>query len=691
MDKSLVEGGGDGGPINTAEFEKVMVNLGFDPALSSFKGEYARLLGTLKASLATEKRLVAKIGSLNEEIVLNAGRVTQALRLAEEDGATIDDLRKQLERAWALVEASNTRAEAAGQTAQGFQADATQFKSELAKMHELLGGDSIEELAAARDNLGARLDTATAALAAEKARGDGLVTELEARSQKLNQRREELKALRGELTLKSAEEAKTARIVAALQGDIARAKEEEDRRAAAEATARAAKAELEASIARLQKGLEAQRALTTAALTEASEASAKVRRTEEELRGFMDKASAAAEAKAALDRELKEAREAIARERAAGAKLSAKLEAAGKDAGSARAAADAARAELSSLRSELAAVSKSYSEEQLLVKDRERKAARLDKEKAAAQARVAAGEAALGEAELEGLRKDSEIKAAGEQLRELTQAQAKLRMLVSSLQRGLEQERLATEAARAATSAAMEATAVKEAMNVEMEAREREQAVKLRTLQAAFDAMRAERNAAKKAAGLAEEEVAELVRKERIQANHVSQLKDEVMAKDKWLVTEQFEVASLTKRINQRAGECDKLRALLAEAGSNVHLQGGELARTQSLLRSADEDSLAQKRAYDSLLGERNALEAQLKSRNDDLALTRDRQGILEITLAKGEKAYSSREMEIKALKLKVRLVFFGGGRWIVFPATMPHAHAHSFPSLSHFCRLLTC
>jgi chromosome segregation ATPase len=657
MDKSLALEGeaAAGGAVSTAEFEKVMVNIGFDPALSAFKGEYARLLSALKGSLSSEKRLVAKIGALNEEIVLNAGKVTQALRLAEEDGATIDDLRKQLERAWAMVEASNTRAEAAGQSAQGFQAEAAQLKAELGKMHELLAGDSIEELAAARDNLGSRLDTATASLAAEKARGDGLVAELEARSQKLNQRRDEVRALRGELTLKSAEEAKTSRMVAALQADVARAKEEAEGRAAAEAGARAARGELEATIARLQKGLEAQRASTASALAEASEGAARARKLTEELRGLMDRASAAGEAKAALERELKEAREGGARERAGAAKLAAKLEAAGKEVAAAQAAGAAAGLELTRLRSELAALGKSLSAEQGAVREKEAAAARLERERASAQARVAAGQAALGEAEVEAARRDAELRAAGEQVRELTAGAKKMAMVVGSLQRAVEGERAGAEAARGAAAAAGEAAAVKEAMVLELEAREREGALKLRALQAAFEAMRGERNAARKAAAEGEEEAAELARRERIAASHIAQLKDEVMAKDKFLVTEQFEVASLGKRLSARTGECEKLRALLAEASASVRLQGDDLARCKGLLRSADEDSLAQKRAYDSLVCERDALTAQVKSRNDDLALARDRLGIMEVALGKGEKAYQARELEIKALKLKVR------------------------------------
>ena len=655
MDKSLAGDGGDGGgPVSTAEFEKVMVSIGFDPALSSFKGEYAKLLGALKGSLATEKRLVAKIGGLNEEIVLNAGRVSQALRLAEEDGATIDDLRKQLERAWAMVEASSTRAEAAGQNAQTFQAEAEQHKGELSRLHGLLGGASVEELAAARDSLSSRLDAAQGSLASEKARADSLVVELEARSQKLTARREEVRGLRAELALKAGEEAKVARMVASLQADVARGKEEAVAHAAGEAGARALKADMEASLARLQKALEAQRASTTAALAEASDSAAALRRTQEELKGFVDRAAAAGEAKAGLERELREAREALFKEKSGAAKGAARIEALGKELAAAAARSAGAATELAALRAELVAVGKSLSAEQLAVKDRERKAARLGAEKAAAQARVAAGESKLSEAEVEAAAAAAEVKALGEQVRELAAALAKARAVVVSLQRAVESERSECDKARAGTAEALEACAVKEAMVAELEAREREAVLKLRTANAAFEGMRGERNSAVKAAGAAEEEVREGARKERILCNQVSQLKEEVMAKDKWLVTEQFEAASLGKRLNTKSSECDKLRALLEEAAGAVKRQGEDLARAHGLLRGADSDSLAQKRAFDGLVGERDALASQLKSRNDDLVLATARMGVLEVTLGKGEKAYAAKELEVRALKIKV-------------------------------------
>ena len=50
----------------------------------------------LKRSHESERKLVKKLRETNQEIVQNAARVQQALKLSEEDAATIDELKKQI-------------------------------------------------------------------------------------------------------------------------------------------------------------------------------------------------------------------------------------------------------------------------------------------------------------------------------------------------------------------------------------------------------------------------------------------------------------------------------------------------------------------------------------------------------------------------------------------------------------------
>lgn len=56
-----------------------------------------------------EKRLTKKVKELNGEIVGNAAKVQTALRLSEEDQTTIITLKKEVEKAWKLVDASHEK------------------------------------------------------------------------------------------------------------------------------------------------------------------------------------------------------------------------------------------------------------------------------------------------------------------------------------------------------------------------------------------------------------------------------------------------------------------------------------------------------------------------------------------------------------------------------------------------------
>jgi hypothetical protein len=54
-----------------------------------------------------EARLTKKCRELNAEIVSNAAKVQTALKLSEEDQQTIIALKKEIEKAWKLVDTSH--------------------------------------------------------------------------------------------------------------------------------------------------------------------------------------------------------------------------------------------------------------------------------------------------------------------------------------------------------------------------------------------------------------------------------------------------------------------------------------------------------------------------------------------------------------------------------------------------------
>lgn len=61
----------------------------------------------------SEKRLIKKCRELNNEILANAAKVQNALKLNEEDQMTIIALKKEIDKAWKMVDASQEREEKA--------------------------------------------------------------------------------------------------------------------------------------------------------------------------------------------------------------------------------------------------------------------------------------------------------------------------------------------------------------------------------------------------------------------------------------------------------------------------------------------------------------------------------------------------------------------------------------------------
>lgn len=98
------------------DFQDVLQELMGDKSLEHFRVEYEKLHRAVKKSHESEKRLIKKCRELNGEIVSNAVKVQTALKLSQEDQETISTLKKEVERAWSMVEASHEKETQAKQT-----------------------------------------------------------------------------------------------------------------------------------------------------------------------------------------------------------------------------------------------------------------------------------------------------------------------------------------------------------------------------------------------------------------------------------------------------------------------------------------------------------------------------------------------------------------------------------------------
>merc|ERR1719253_1296574 len=77
------------------DFQEILQELVGDKSLEHFRQEYEKLHRALKKSHESEKHLIKKCRELNAEIISNAVKVQTALKLSQEDQATITSLEKE--------------------------------------------------------------------------------------------------------------------------------------------------------------------------------------------------------------------------------------------------------------------------------------------------------------------------------------------------------------------------------------------------------------------------------------------------------------------------------------------------------------------------------------------------------------------------------------------------------------------
>lgn len=100
------------------DFVEVMKELSAEDNLERFRLEYEKLHRALRKSHESEKRLIKKCQELNKEIMENAAKVQKVLHLSHDDENTILSLRKEIDKAWRMVDAAHEKESRAKDTIQ---------------------------------------------------------------------------------------------------------------------------------------------------------------------------------------------------------------------------------------------------------------------------------------------------------------------------------------------------------------------------------------------------------------------------------------------------------------------------------------------------------------------------------------------------------------------------------------------
>jgi len=178
---------------------------------------------------------------------------------------------------------------------------------------------------------------------------------------------------------------------------------------------------------------------------------------------------------------------------------------------------------------------------------------------------------------------------------------------------------------------------------------------KLKQQQNLYEAVRSDRNLYSKNLIESQDEITEMKRKLRIMNHQIDQLKEEIQSKEAALVKEVLEHQRVDKEKETLKAELQKMKQQAAESKAYIEAQEAEERKLLKIIAEADAERVRQKKELDQVISERDILGTQLVRRNDELALLYEKIKIQQSVLNKGEVQYNQRLEDIRVLKLEIK------------------------------------
>ncbi|XP_066549586.1 cilia- and flagella-associated protein 58 [Amia ocellicauda] len=639
------------------DIQEVLKELMGDKSLEKLRAEFEKLHNALKKSHESEKRLMAKCRELNAEIVSNSVKVGTALKMSQEDQLTITSLKKEIEKAWKMVDGAHDKDQRSKETIQMLK----QEISNLTKLVEQGAGLSIGQEHSVNDLLTIKED-----MTKER---DGLLTEV------VNLRENFTKAT-AKLQESEALNETLAGTISQLQQDIQVRQNECSREARR-------KDKLDKEMKQLQAELDAKQSEIKVHNLQSQRSKEEQQRLEQQLR----------EQKILSERYAKEIEQLQVRN----TKLqqdyeqnSVTVEQFAQESQQRATDLKMKEDEINLMRQENSKLTKSREVTQKKLRQTEDQKVEVEKERDMLKNQIAGLER-----EMESSKKQTEIdkKAIDELVRErdilnknmikaanATQKQLSLVKLHEQSKKNLDQEihnykeeaqkqrkiifQLEKERDRYINEASdlthkvlqhMEDIKVREMQIFDYKKKIAEAETKLKQQQNLYEAVRSDRNLYSKNLIEAQDEITEMKRKLKIMNHQIDQLKEEINGKESALVKEHLEYQRMEKEKEALKAELQKMKQQAQETKEFINNQEAEERKLLQILADADAERTRQKKELDQVISERDILGTQLVRRNDELALLYEKIKIQQSMLNKGEIQYNQRVEDIRLLKMEIK------------------------------------
>ncbi|KAK7904283.1 hypothetical protein WMY93_016890 [Mugilogobius chulae] len=622
------------------EFYAILNELLGDPSMEKVRVEYEKLLHVLKKSKDNERRLMSKCRELNAEIVATSTKVSAALKLSQEDENTIASLKRELDKAWKMVDAAhekekkdkeiikNLREETADLTKKieqqsGFSGD--QEQSELFKLNE--------ELSRERDELLASVEELRNKLKQLNLTQQETQTLREQAQETISQMRLKEKLDKEVRQLHTDMEAKMADLKA-LNQQSQKAKDEQQRQEQQLKELRLLHEKATKDLEQMQmKSAKQQQEFEQLASTkehlilENHQITNELKMREEEVTQMRQEISKQIKMREATQKKYHQMEDQKADVDVQKETLKAQISGLEKDLESAQKQADTDKKTIDELIRERDNLNKNIKKAAASTEKQQNLVKLLEQDKKTL------------EHEIGGYRQEAQ----------------KQRQIIQQLERERDRYINETSSLMNKVQVKINDVEVKEMEIFDWKKKVTESECKLKQQENLLESLVTERNLYSKNLIEAQEEVSEMKRKMKTMNQQVSRLRDEITGKEQTIAKEQQEHKRLDKDNEALRVELQTMKVQLDETKQEVDKQKTEQHKLQKIISDADTEQALQKKQLEQVIRERDNLGKQLLRRNDERALLYEKIRIQQSVLSKGDFHYNQRLEDIRLLKLEIK------------------------------------
>ncbi|CAK8688850.1 cilia- and flagella-associated protein 58-like [Clavelina lepadiformis] len=639
------------------DFQEVISELMGDKALERFRIEYEKLHKALKKSHESERRLMGKCRDLNAEIVTNSSKVAQALKLSQDDQATIQQLKQELEKAWKMVDAATERETRAREAIQTLKLEISNLTRLVEQGAGLSMGQehSVNELLKAKEELTRERDDLLTDVVAMRDKLESATGSQQKAATDREQADMKISELQQDIQMKQNEIQRETRKKEKIERELINDKKELENR---QGEIKALHGQLQRSKddnVRLEQQLKEQRILHEKAVRDMDLLNARLTKLQQDYQNQIDAADAlandnqnkAAELKARED-EINQMKQDTSRLTKMREAIQRKLQMVEESKADVEGQKETLRGQISGLEREVDAMKKQAEIDKKTMDELVRERDILNKNC------LKAANATQKQLNLVRLHEQSK-KNLEQEIQNYKDEAQKQRKIIYQLEK--ERDRYINEASDLTQKVLqhMEDVKVREMQIFDFKKKIAEAETKLKQQQNLYEAVRSDRNLYSKNLIEAQDEITEMKRKLKIMNHQIDQLKEEITTKEAALVKVNLDHTRVEKEKEALKAELQRMKQQAAESKTQLEQMEKEVAKLQQVIRESDAERKRQMKELDQVVSERDILGTQLVRRNDELALLYEKIKIQQSTLNKGEIQYRQRLEDIRILKLEIR------------------------------------